>query len=143
MSSFWLGPDYTYQLKRRQGQLGNHRYPNEVFIRINGQQQYLWRSIKTATSSTFLVQPRRDRRAAERFFRRLVRGQKREPLRITTDRLKSYSAAIRTVLDNTNQSSNRYANNRMEVSHQATRQRDGRCAVKSAMQAQCFFSSMA
>jgi transposase-like protein len=44
-----------------------------------------------------LVQPHRDQRAAERFFRRLLRDQGIEPLRIITDKLKSYSAAIRTI----------------------------------------------
>jgi hypothetical protein len=45
-----------------------------------------------------LVQPRRDQRAAERFFRRLLRNQGRKPFRIISDKLRSYSAARRAIL---------------------------------------------
>jgi transposase-like protein len=53
----------------------------------NGQQQYLWRAVDQDSDVTdILVQPHRDQRAAERFFRRLLRGQGKEPLRIITDK---------------------------------------------------------
>jgi len=72
-----------------------------------------------------LVQPRRDQRAAERFFRRLLPGREKEPFRIITDKLRSYSAALRTTwLTNTE----RDANNRAEASYQPTRQGSGKCA---------------
>src|SRR5258705_11880159 len=78
-----FGPDYARKLKRRHGRLGDIWHLDEVFVRINGQQQYLWRAV--------------DQRAAERFFRRLLRGQGKEPFRIITDKLRSYSAALRTL----------------------------------------------
>ena len=40
-----FGPDYARKLKRRQGRLGGIWHLDEVFIRINGQQQYLWRAV--------------------------------------------------------------------------------------------------
>jgi putative transposase len=40
-----FGADYARKLKRREGRLGDHRHLDEVFIRINGQQQYLWRAV--------------------------------------------------------------------------------------------------
>src|SRR5258705_12928684 len=40
-----FGPDYARKLKRRQGRLGDIWHLDEVFIRINGQQQYLWRAV--------------------------------------------------------------------------------------------------
>jgi putative transposase len=49
-----------------------------------------------------LVQPHRNQHAAERFFRRLLRGQGKEPFRIITDKLRSYSAAMRTILSGVN-----------------------------------------
>jgi hypothetical protein len=59
----------------------------------------LWRAIdQDSDVIDILVQPRRDRCAAERFFRRLLRGQGRQPWRIITDRLRSYSAARRCAL---------------------------------------------
>ena len=63
------------------------------------------------------VQPRRDQRAAERFFRRLLRGQEKEPFCIITDKLRSYSAAMRTILCDVAHSTERYPNNRAEASH--------------------------
>ena len=137
-----FGADYVRKLKRRQGRLGDHRHLDEVFLRINGHLQYLWRAIdQDGDVIDILVQPRRDRRAAERFFRRLLRGQGREPLRIITDRLRSYSAAIRTSFCHVAHTTGRYANNRMEASHQSTRQRERQMRrFKSASQAQRFLS---
>jgi putative transposase len=113
------------KLKRRQGRLGDMWHLDEVFIRINGQQQYLWRAVdQDGDVIDILVQPRRDQRAAERFFRRLLRGQGQEPFRIIIDKLRSYSAAVRTILCDVTHNTERYANNRAEVSHQPTRQRE-------------------
>ena len=88
-----------------------------------------------------LVQSRRNRRAAERFFRKLLKGQVRVPFRLVTDRLKSYGAAPRTIMPSVNHDTGRYANNRAEVSHQPTRQRERQMQrFKSARQAQLFLS---
>ena len=74
-------------------------YLDELFVRINGQQHYLWRAVdQDADFIDILLQPRRDQRAAERFLRRLLRGQGKQPFRIITDKLKSYAAASRTIL---------------------------------------------
>jgi len=137
-----FGVDYVRKLKRRQGRLGDHWHLDEVFLRINGHLQYLWREIdQDGDVIDSLVQPRRDRCAAERFFRRLLRGQGQEPLRIITDRLRSYSAAIRTSFCHVAHTTERYANNRMEASHQPTRQRERQMRrFKSTVQAQRFLS---
>jgi putative transposase len=96
-----------------------------MFIRINGQQQYLWRAVdQDGDVIDILVQPHRNQHAAERFFQKLLRSQGAEPLRIITDKLRSYSAAIRTIFGKAIQSVERYANNRVEASHQPTRQRE-------------------
>ena len=64
-----------------------------------------------------LLQSRRDQRATERFLRRLLRGQGKQPFRIITDKLKSYSAASRTALPGVTHDTQQYANNRAEISH--------------------------
>jgi putative transposase len=136
-----FGADYVRKLKRRQGRLGDHWHLDEAFLRINGQLQYLWRAIDQDGDVIDILAPRRDRRAAERFFRRLLRGQGQQPLRIITDRLRSYSAAIRTSFCQVTHTTERYANNRMEASHQPTRQRERQMRrFKSARQAQRFLS---
>ena len=88
-----------------------------------------------------LVQPRRDRRAAARFFRKLLKGQGRAPRRLITDKLRSYSAAHGLVMPSVVHSTLQYENNRAEVSHQPTRQRERQMRrFKSAAHAQRFLS---
>src|SRR3984893_16694802 len=137
-----FGPDYARKLNRRQGRLGDIWHLDEVFIRINGQQQYLWRAVdQDGDVIDILVQPRRDQRAAERFFRRLLRGQGKEPFRIITDKLRSYSAAMRTTLPGVTHDTQQYANNRAEISHQPTRMRERQMRrFKSSRRAQRFQS---
>lgn len=138
-----FGPEYARKLKRRQGRLGDTWHLDEVFIRISGRQQYLWRAVdQDGDVIDILVQPRRDQRAAERLFRRLLHGQGKEPLRIITDQLRSYSAALRTTLCDVAHNTERYANNRAEASHQPTRQRERHMRrFKSAGQPNAFSPS--
>ena len=44
-----FGPDYARRLKSKQGRLGDTWYLDELFVRINGQQQYLWRAVESTT----------------------------------------------------------------------------------------------
>ena len=88
-----------------------------------------------------LVQSRRDRHAAARFFRKLLKRQGRGPLRLITDTLRSYSAARRTVMPSVMHSTRQYENNRAEASHQPTRQRERQMRrFTSAAHAQRFLS---
>ncbi len=120
-----FGPDYARRLKRRQGRLGDTWFLDEVFITINGQRQYLWRAVdQDGDLIDLLVQPRRDARAARRFFRQLLKGQRQEPSRLVTDKLGSYRVAHRDVMPLVTHDTTQYANNRAEVSHQPTRQRE-------------------
>ncbi len=137
-----FGPAYARALKRRRGHLGDTWHLDELFVTIQGRRQYLWRAVdQDGDVIDILLQPRRDRRAAERFFRKLLKGQGREPRRVVTDKLRSYSAAHRTVMPSVVHDTERYANNRAEVSHQPTRQRERQMrGFKSFTQAQRFLS---
>ncbi len=74
-------------------------------------------------------------------FRRLLKGQGREPRRLVTDRLRSYAAAHRAIMPSVAHDTSQYANNRAEVSHEPTRQRErGMRRFKSMAQAQRFLS---
>jgi len=85
--------------KKKQRRLGDTWRLDDVFVRINGQQQYLCRAVdQHGDVIDILLQSRRDQRAAERFLRRLLRGQRKQPFRIITDKLKSYDDAGRTIL---------------------------------------------
>ena len=135
-----FGPDYARQLKRRQGRLGDTWFLDEVFVTINGERQYLWRAVdQDGDLIDILVQPRRDARAARRFFRRLLNSQRQEPVRLVTDKLGSYRVAHRDVMPLVTHDTTRYANNRAEVSHQPTRQRERQMrGFTSSAHAQCF-----
>ncbi len=140
-----FGSDYARTLKRRAGRLGDTWFLDELFVTIQGKRQYLWRAVdQDGDAIDILVQPRRDRRAAERFFRKLLKSQGAEPLRLVTDKLRSYGAAHRTTIPSVRHDTRQYANNRAEVSHQPTRQRERQMRrFKSPGQAQRFLSAHA
>ena len=137
-----FGAEYARKLKRREGRLGDTWHLDELFVMIQGERRYLWRAVDQGGDVIdILVQSRRNRHAAERFFRKLLKGQGSEPRRLVTDKLKSYSAAHRAVMPSVVHDTRRYANNRAEVSHQPTRQRERQMRrFKSAAQAQQFLS---
>ncbi len=87
------------------------------------------------------VRRRRDKRAAKRFFRKLLQEQGTAPRRLVTDKLRSYSAAHRETMPEVIHCTEQYANNRAEVSHQRTRQQERQMRkFHSAGQAQKFLS---
>ena len=137
-----FGPVYARRLRRRRGRLGDTWHLDEVFVTIQGRQQYLWRAVdEDGDVLDLLVQSHRNRRAAVRFFRKLLKTQGRIPRRLITDQLRSYAAACRTVMPSVVHVTDQYANNRAEVSHQPTRQRERQMRrFKSAAQLQRFAS---
>ena len=134
--------DDARELRRRRGRLGDTWSLDEVFVTFRGQRQYLWRAAdQDGDVLDLLVQSRRDRRAAARFFRTVLTGQGRAPRRLVTDTLGRDSAAHRTVMPAVVHSPRQYANNRAEDSHQPTRQRERQMRrFKSAVHAQRFLS---
>ena len=137
-----FGPEYARNLRRRQGRKGDIWHLDEVFVKIRGELHYLWRAVdQDGDVIDILVQKHRNARAAKRFFRKLLKGQGSEPWRLVTDKLRSYSAAQREVLPSVAHDTGQYANNRAEVSHQPTRQRERLMRrFKSVGQAQRFLA---
>jgi len=137
-----FGPRYAAMARRRQGRLGDTWYIDEVFVKIRGRRYYLWRAVdQDGDVIDILVQPRRDQRAAKRFLRKLLKGQGSEPIRLVTDKLRSYRPAHRDVMPSVPHDTTQYANNRAEISHQPTRQRERQMRrFKSPAQAQRFLS---
>ena len=140
--SLTFGPAYARTVRRRRWQQGDTWHLDELFVTLNGRQQYLWRAVdEDGDVLDILVQSRRNCRAAVRFFRKLLKRQGCVPRRLITDKLRSYAAACRTVMPSVVHSTDQYANNRAEVSHQPTRQRERQMRrFKSAVHLQRFTS---
>jgi len=69
---------------------------DEMVVRIAGRRMYLWRAVDQEDEILdMLIQPRRDKRAAERLTRKLLRKQGFAPKRAVTDKLPSYAAEFR------------------------------------------------
>src|ERR1700752_3926521 len=136
---------FADRLRRRRPQPGDKWHMDEVFIRIQGVQHYLWRAVdQDGVVLDILVQARRDAQAAKRFFKQLLKGLQYEPRVIVTDKLRSYGVAQRQLLPGDEHRQSRYLNNRAENSHRPTRRRERHMQrFKSTEQAQDFLSAHA
>src|SRR5215470_19324304 len=122
-----FGQQYATQLRRRRPQPGDKWHMDEGFLTIKGEHPYLWRAVdQEGNVLDILVQRRRDKKAAKKFFRKLLKGLTYVPRVIVTDKLKSYGATKRELLPGVEHRQHRYLNNRAENSHLPTRQRERR-----------------
>jgi putative transposase len=129
---FWwnrFGPMFADEIRKRRKyhcSYSNWRWHlDEVFVRINGETQYLWRAVdhEGEVLEVFATK-RRDRKAALKFLRRAMKRYGR-PKVIVTDRLRSYRAALNVIGNVAEQECGRWINNRAENSHQPFRRREG------------------
>lgn len=107
---------YVKELRKSAGLPGDTWYLDEVFINIGGVQHYLWRAVdQEGDELDILVQRRRNKRAALRFFRKLFRKAGINPRKIVTNKLRSYGAALKQLSPATTHVTDRYENNRAEL----------------------------
>jgi putative transposase len=111
-----------------------------VVLTIKGKHHYLWRAVdQHGATLNVLVQSRRNRQAAKRFFRKLLKGLRYAPRVLITDKLKSYGAAKTQIMLGVEHRQHKGINNCAEISHQPTRQRERQMRrFKSPCQAQRF-----
>lgn len=138
-----FGQTYANSLRRRHPRPGDRWHLDEVFLRVNGRVHYLWRAVdQDGEVLDILVQSRRDKQAAKKFFRKLLKGLQYVPRIIITDQLKSYRAAKAEVLPGVEHQQGKGLNSRAENSHQPTRLREKVMRrFKSAGQVQRFLSA--
>jgi len=138
-----FGQHYANQLRRRRAQTGDKWHLDEVFLKINGKLHYLWRAVdQQGNVLDILVQSRRNKLAAKKFFRKLLKGCQYVPRVIITDKLASYGAAKQELLRQVEHRQHKRLNNRAENSHQPTRQRErGMRRFKSPGHAQRFLAA--
>jgi putative transposase len=138
-----FGQTYANRLRHKSPRPGDRWHLDEVFLKINGRLHYLWRAVdQDGDVLDILVQTKRDKTAAKKFFRKLLKGLRYVPRAIITDKLKSYSAARTEVMRSVKHVQQKYQNNRVENSHQPTRLREKVMrGFKSAGHAQRFLAA--
>jgi transposase-like protein len=96
-----------------------------MVVVINGRRYELWRAADNEeVVLEFLVQPRRNAKAAKKLMIKLLKKQGFAPTRIVTDKLHSYPAAFRSLELTATHDRGIRANNRAENSHQPVRRRE-------------------
>ncbi|GHO63984.1 IS6 family transposase [Ktedonobacter sp. SOSP1-52] len=138
-----FGQTYAHELKRRRPKTGDKWHLDEVYLKINSKTHYVWRAVdQYGNVLDILVQSRRNKHVAKKFFRKLLKGLHYVPRVIITDKLASYAAAKREIMSSVEHRQHKGLNNRAERSHQPTRQRERIMRrFKSPGQAQRFLSA--
>ena len=138
-----FGQTFANAIRKRRGRAGDRWHMDEVFVKIGGKIYYLFRAVdQDGEVLDILLQSRRNKTAALRFFRKLLKGQGHVPRALITDKLKSYGAAQKEVLRSVDHHTDKRENNREENSHQPTRERERkRRRFKSPGEAQRFLSA--
>ena len=138
-----FGQAFANQIRRRLPRPGDKWHLDEVVLKIAGKKHWVWRAVdQDGLVLDILVQSRRDKRAAKRLLRKLLKRQCRAPRVMITDKLASYGAAKKEIAPGVEHRKHQGLNNRAENSHQPTRRRERQMKrFKSAGQAQCFLSA--
>ena len=100
-------------------------------LMIAGRQFWLWRAVDDEGEFDLLVQRRRDKAAAVKLMRKLLKKQGFAPDVLVADKLRSYGAAKAEIGLSARHDQGLRANNRAENSHQPTRRRELRCSASN------------
>lgn len=140
-----FGGTYADRIRKRRPRPSNRWHLDEVFLKIGCKIFYLWRAVDDEGEVLdILVQSKRDRKAALKLLRNLLKRHGYVPDNIVTNRLRSYGAALRILGLADHHVAGGRLNNRTEVSHQPTRRRERQqVRFKSPGSAQRFLSSHA
>jgi len=117
---FWkIGAVIATNLRRTRPKPSDHWHLDEMVIVIRRKRTWLWRAVDNEGEVLdFLVQSRRNAKAAKKLMKKLLKKQGFAPSRIVTDKLRSYPAAFRALGLTAEHVHNHRANNRAENSHQ-------------------------
>jgi putative transposase len=142
---YWVlkfGKQYARRIDRIRQRSTSRWHLDEVFVTINGKRMYLWRAVDDEGEVLeVLVQSRRNKKAALKLIRKLLKKQGFQPSVIVTDKLPSYGAALRELCLSKYHDFGGRKNNRAENSHQPVRRRERKMQrFKSAGSAQLFLS---
>ncbi|WP_209894081.1 IS6 family transposase [Rhizobium leguminosarum] len=138
-----FGREYARSIRQRsRGNFADKWHLDEMVVSIKGKKYLLWRAVDAdGYVLDALIQSRRNKEAALRLMRKLLKGQCVTPRVMITDKLRSYDAARREIMPGVEHRSHKGLNNRAENSHLSVRRRErGMIQFKSAGQCQSFVS---
>lgn len=137
-----FGQAFANRVRRRLPRAGDKWHPDEVAVKIAGKKYWLWRAVdQQGIVLDILVQSRRNKAAAKRLLRKLVKRQCRAPRVMITDKLASYGADRKEIMPGVEHRQHKGLNNRADNSHQPTQRRERQMRrFMSAGQAQRFLS---
>ena len=140
-----FGPVIAADLRKRRPKPHSIWHLDEAYLKIDGRMMYLWRAVDAEGEVLdVLVQAKRNKHAALKLMRKLLKKYAVVPERFVTDDLRSYVAAARDLGIEGRHERGRWKNNRAENSHQPTRRRELKMQrFKSAGSAQKFLSTHA
>jgi len=138
--SLTFGQIYANEIKRRAPRRGDKWHMDEMCLVMKGKKHWLWRAVdQDGYELDILLQSRKNKEAAKRFFSKLLKGLLYVPRVIITDKLRIYGAAKKEILPGVEHRQHKGLNNRAENSHQPTRQHEKQMRkFKSPKQAQRF-----
>ncbi len=137
-----FGGPIAGNLRKARPRPSDHWHLDEMVLTIRGERYWLWRAVDNEGEVLdFLVQPKRNAKAALKLMRKLLKKQGWAPTRVVTDKLRSYHVAFRTLGLTAEHVDDQRANNRAENSHQPVRRRERKQQkFKSPGSAQHFLS---
>jgi putative transposase len=140
-----FGPMIAADLRKRRPKPYTTWHLDEVYLKIAGRMVYLWRAVDAEGEVLdVLVQSKRNKHAALKLMRKLLKKCGFVPDRLITDDLRSYAAAAHDLGISGRHERGRWKNNRAENSHQPTRRRERKMQrFKSSGSAQRFLSAHA
>jgi putative transposase len=141
----YFGPLIAAELRKRRPKPDSVWHLDEVYLKIDGRMMYLWRAVDAEGEVLdVLVQSKRNKYAALKLMRKLLKKYCFAPDRLITDDLRSYRAAASALGIESRHERGRWRNNRAENSHQPTRRRERKMQrFKTAGSAQKFLSTHA
>jgi transposase-like protein len=140
-----FGPAFARNLRRLRPRPTGTWHLDEMVVSIQGRRMYLWRAVDSEGEILdVLIQTKRDKAAALKLMRKLLKKQGYAPSVLVTDKLPSYAAAQRELGLSARHEQGLRKNNRAENSHQVVRRCERKMhGFKSAGSAQRFLSAHA
>jgi putative transposase len=137
-----FGPKIAAGLRKRRPKPHMTWHLDEVYLKIDRWLVYLWRAVDSEGEVLdVLVQTKRNKAAALKLMRKLLKKYGFQPENLVTDDLRSYRAAARDLGIAQKHRTGRWRNNRAENSHQPTRRRERKMqGFRSVGSAQRFLS---